>query len=115
MNPTVLRAHMHAADAAIAAIEQLTPDHESFEAGRAAAVDAIEVLKDAAVAALSPGMEPVGADLIADYEWYVAEAKRSSLMGDFAVLHEIALDSHPRLARLLRSSVIIERISGALE
>lgn len=105
------RTALAAAAALVEAFEAL-PLGVAFAEARGAAGTALAELDDDAARALIADVEPIGADVLADYDFYSASLKRS--IADVAALHARCLTSHPRLARLLRNRSMLERIVFAL-
>src|SRR5262245_50773840 len=98
-----------AVEQAIAALDRLTLGLP-FAAAVETAKRAMEELEDATLDALIVGVEPLGSDLSADYEFFTADFRTGTYWEQLVVLHSRALETHPRLARLLRSEWVLRRI-----
>jgi hypothetical protein len=76
---------------------------------KAAAREAFDVLGDAAVAQIRIGVQPLGADVLADLQFYSETFHWSTWDQQAADLYARCQDSHPALARALRSEQVVER------
>lgn len=102
------------AERASDALQNLTPGMP-FEQRLTEALDALEQLDDALELVILVGVEPVGADVFADLEWHTEEVKRQTALGEYAMLHNACVHSHPKLARLLRSREVLRRLQTYAE
>lgn len=103
--------------AAVAALEALEalPVGEPYQAPLLAATEAIDELEAAAGEMLSPGIEPIGRDVLADLEHFTSGVRRATFGAELAAIHRAALETHPKLARVLRSSELIQRVADAAD
>ena len=93
-----------AAEQAVAELEAIEVGEPWAADGAATATHAVDELrKRAAVSIFPEAIEPVGADLIADFNLCVEGFAGATFGAQLAHLHERSVETHPALARFLRS------------
>ena len=92
-----------AAEQAVVELEAIEVG-EPWEADSSAATPVLNELREHAAAAIFPqAIEPIGADLIADFDLHVKGFAGATFGAQLAHLHQRCVETHPALASVLRS------------